>query len=122
MSITTCRGRAPRRHARALASTSPSRASFNKPEWQRTVKSRAEALAWLAAASSGGDHLRAEAARGPLFEALAEQWLDGVEQGRIERRRGRGQPDSETANAPMRRSTEYHLVPAVGPKPGAQST
>ena len=34
--------------------------------------------------------------RAALFEDLADQWLDGVEQGRIGRRRGSGKPYAET--------------------------
>src|SRR4051812_8845083 len=64
-----------------------------QPEWQRpVVKNRAEVLAWLAAARTGREQLAKLAARGPTFEELADQWLDGVEQGRIGRRRGRGSP------------------------------
>jgi integrase len=87
-----------------------------KPEWQKpVVKDRAEVLAWLAAADAGSLHLRELAARGPLFEDLAGQWLDGVEQGRIGRRRGRGKPYSETTVAAMRRSLRYHVLPVFGP-------
>src|SRR4051812_4168158 len=55
-----------------------------KPEWQRpVVKNRGEVLSWLGAARTGGDHLAELAARGPTFELLGDQWLDGVEQGHI---------------------------------------
>jgi hypothetical protein len=92
-----------------------------KPEWQKpVVKDRAEVLAWLAAADAGSQHLRELAARGPLFEDLAEQWLDGVEQGRIGRRRGRGKSYSETTIAAMRRSLRYHLLPVFGPQHAAE--
>src|SRR3954449_13171834 len=94
-----------------------------KPEWQKpVVKNRAEVLAWLAAADEGGTHLRELAARGPLFEDLASQWLDSVEQGRIGRRRGRGQPYSETTIAAMRRSLKYHVLPVFGPQHASEIT
>src|SRR3954471_5093607 len=86
-----------------------------KPERQNPVfKHRAEVLAWLAAADAGSEHLRELAARGPTFENLAEQWLDGVEQGRIGRRRGRGKPYSETTILAMGRSLKYHVLPVFG--------
>jgi integrase len=88
-----------------------------KPEWQKpVVKDRAEVLAWLAAADAGSQHLRELAARGPLFEDLALQWLDGVEHGRIGRRRGRGKPYAETTVLAMARSLKYHLLPEFGPR------
>src|SRR4051812_39261053 len=94
-----------------------------KPEWQKpVVKGRSEVLSWLAAADAGSEHLRELAARGPLFEDLASQWLDGVEQGRIGRRRGRGKPYSETTIAAMRRSLEYHLLPVFGPQHASEIT
>jgi integrase len=62
----------------------------------------------------GGEHLRAEAARGPLFEELADQWLDGVEQGRIGRRRGKGKAYAETTILAMGRSLKYHVLPEFG--------
>jgi integrase len=87
-----------------------------KPEWQKpVVKDRAEVLAWLAAADAGSQHLRELAARGPLFENLAEQWLDGVQQGRIGRRRGRGKPYAETTILAMGHSLRYHVLPEFGP-------
>ncbi len=92
-----------------------------KPEWQKpVVKSRAEVLSWLAGADAGGEHLREVAAHGPLFEDLAEQWLDGVEQGRIGRRRGRGKPYAETTILAMGRSLKYHLLPEFGPMHAAE--
>src|SRR4051812_31162713 len=88
-----------------------------KPEWQKpVVKGRSEVLAWLAAADAGSQHLRELAARGPTFENLADQWLDGVEQGRIGRRRGSRTP---TILA-MGRSLKYHLLPHFGPMHAAE--
>ncbi|MBE2316567.1 site-specific integrase [Solirubrobacter sp. CPCC 204708] len=87
-----------------------------KPEWQRpVVKNRAEVLAWLSAARDNKEQLLELAARGPLFEELASQWLDGVEQGRIGRRRGKGKPYAETTILAMGRSLKYHLLPVFGP-------
>jgi hypothetical protein len=56
----------------------------------------------------GGD-----VARGPTFGSLGDEWLDGVERGRIGRRPGRGKPYSETTIASMRR-WEYNVRPELG--------
>src|SRR4051812_31330895 len=53
---------------------------------------------------------------GPTFEALGEQWLDGVERGHIGRRRGRGKAYSDTTIEGMRRSWRYRLLPEFGPR------
>jgi hypothetical protein len=88
-----------------------------KPEWQKpVVKTRGEVLIWLGAARVGGEHLREVAARGPLFEELADQWLDVVERGRIGRRRGKGKAYAETTILAMGRSLKYHVLPEFGPR------
>src|ERR1700749_2216776 len=80
-----------------------------KPEWQRPVaKTRAEVLAWLGASRAAREHVVEATAHGPVFEDLASQWLDGVEQGRIGRRRGRGKPYADTTILAMARSLKYH--------------
>jgi integrase len=94
-----------------------------RPEWQKpVVKSRAEVLTWLGTAKAGGEHLREIAARGPLFEELADQWLDGVERGRIGRRRGKGKAYAETTILAMGRSLKYHVVPEFGPRYASEIT
>jgi hypothetical protein len=60
------------------------------------MKDRGEVLVWLV--SKGADHLAELAARGPTFGSLGDEGLDGVERGRIGRRRGRGKPYSETTS------------------------
>src|SRR4051794_16586333 len=93
-----------------------------EPEWQRpVVKNRAEVLSWLSL-TRDKEQLAQLAARGPLFEELASQWLDGVEQGRIGRRRGRGKPYAETAIAAMRRSLLNHVFPLFGAQYAAKIT
>jgi integrase len=87
-----------------------------KPEWQRpVVKSRSEVLSWLGAAQSGRDHLEELAARGPAFEELGDRWIDGVREGHIGRRRGRGKAYSDTTIESMRRSWVYLVRPEFGP-------
>jgi integrase len=94
-----------------------------RSEWQRpVVKSRGEVLAWLGTAAKGADHLAELAARGPTLESLGDEWLDGVERGRIGRRRGRGKPYSETTIEGMRRSWLYHLRPEFGPRVAEEIT
>jgi hypothetical protein len=85
-----------------------------KPVWGKTTKDRSEVLVWLAAAAKGTDHLAELANRGPTFGALGEEWLDGVERGRIGRRRGKGKPYSDTTIASMRRRWQYKVRPEFG--------
>src|SRR4051812_3257703 len=59
---------------------------------------------------------------GPTFEALGEQWLDGVERGHIGRRRGRGKAYSDTTIEGMRRSWRYRLLPEFGPRFASEIT
>jgi integrase len=94
-----------------------------KPEWQKpVVKNRAEVLAWLGAGRNVRDVVAEATARGPLFEDLAAQWIDGVEQGRIGRRRGRGKPYADTTILAMARSLKYHLIPEFGPRYASEIT
>src|SRR3954453_4327355 len=90
--------------------------SAKKAVWSRASKSRGEALAWHAAMTKGAGHLAELAKVGPTFEALGEQWLDGVERGHIGRRRGRGKAYSDTTIEGMRRSWRYRLLPEFGPR------
>jgi integrase len=83
-----------------------------KPEWQRpVVKDRNEVLAWLAAGATADASL---AAQGPTFEQLGDQWIDGVIEGQIGRRRGRGKAYSDTTIEGMRRSWVYLVRPEFG--------
>jgi integrase len=79
------------------------------------VKDRSEVLAWLAA----GEAARTYAAdAGPVmrsFEEIGDQWLAGVESGRVGRRRGRGKPYSETTIDDYRRCYRHFLRPQFGP-------
>src|SRR3954447_12434745 len=90
--------------------------SRKRAVWSRASKSRGEALAWHAAMTKGAGHLAELAKLGPTFEALGEQWLDGVERGHIGRRRGRGKAYSDTTIEGMRRSWRYRLRPEFGPR------
>ena len=78
------------------------------------MKDRGEVLVWLGSVSKGADHLAELAARGATVGTLGDEWLDGVERGRIGRRRGRGKPYSDTTIASMRRRWEYKVRPEFG--------
>jgi integrase len=54
------------------------------------MQARREVLSWLGAVAKAGDALREELDRGPTFGELAHRWWQGVEEGRIARRKGRG--------------------------------
>ena len=79
-----------------------------------------EALTWLAGAGDRAESLlRARAAAGPTFRALADQWWEGVEAGRIGKRRG-NRAYSETTRKGYDRSLRHVLVPEFGGRPAAE--
>jgi integrase len=87
-----------------------------KPEWQKPVtKDRNEVLSWLGANDKAAAFVREQASITRPFEELGREWLAGVEAGRISRRRGRGQPYSDTTIADYRRSYRNVLEPEFGP-------
>ena len=60
-------------------------------EWQKPVtKDRNEVLSWLGARAKGADRFRELAAAGRTFKSIGDEWMAGVEAGRIGRRKGRG--------------------------------
>src|SRR3954469_5627052 len=85
-----------------------------KPAWSKTMKDRGEVLVWLGSVSKGAEHLAELAARGPTLGSLGDEWLDGVERGRIGRRRGRGKPYSDTTIESMRRRWLNKVRPEFG--------
>ena len=90
-------------------------AATGKPEWQKPVtKDRNEVLSWLGANDKAAAFVKEQAAKARPFEELGREWLAGVEAGRISRRRGRGQPYSETTIADYRRSYRNVLEPEFG--------
>jgi hypothetical protein len=67
------------------------------------TKDRSEVLSWLSASKKGADHTREKARAERSFESRGNEWLAGVEAGRIGRRRGRGKPYSDAvADYPVR--------------------
>jgi integrase len=90
-------------------------AATGAPEWQKPVtKDRNEVLSWLGANDKAAAFVREQASKARPFEELGREWLAGVEAGRISRRRGRGQPYSETTIADYRRSYRNVLEPEFG--------
>jgi hypothetical protein len=79
------------------------------------TKDRNEVLSWLGANDKAAAFVREQASKTRPFEELGREWLAGVEAGRISRRRGRGQPYSDTTIADYRRSYRNVLEPVFGP-------
>jgi integrase len=91
-------------------------AAARRAEWQSPcTEDRAEVLSWLGATRKGAKRLAEVAAAGWTFEAIGDEWLDGVEEGRIGRRRGRGKPYSPMTIEDYRRSYRHFLRPEFGP-------
>ena len=118
--------RVPRpRTRRRAAAASPSWRGRRREPRRPASPSGSKTIARTAARSSPGSapapraptHLRELAARGPTFEELGDEWLDGVERGRIGRRRGRGKPYSETTIA-----SYAPLAGATRAAPGVRAT
>jgi integrase len=90
-----------------------------KPQWSRTYHELAHAQGWLAVGDAGAPAIRARAAAGPTFEALADDWWDGVSAGQIAKRRGHG-GYSDTTLIGYDRSLRLVLRPEFGPRPAAE--
>ncbi len=58
-----------------------------KPEWWKTAKDRGEILTWLGAGEKARPAVAERAEEGRTFGSLADEWIDGVAAGRIQRRR-----------------------------------
>lgn len=87
-----------------------------KPEWQRPVtKNRNEVLSWLGVVEKGAAHVRQAAAQGRPFESIGDEWLAGVQAGRIGRRQGRGKAYSATTVADYARAYRNFLRDEFGP-------
>jgi site-specific recombinase XerC len=72
-------------------------------------------LSWLGATRKGAERLAEVVAAGWTFDAIGDEWLDGVEAGRVGRRRGRGMSYSETTIEDYRSSYRHFLRPEFGP-------
>ena len=74
-------------------------------------------LSWLAAGAKGGPRLRERAAIGRLFETIGDDWIAGVEAGRIGRRKGRAKAHTTTTVRDYKRSYWHFLRPKFGATP-----
>lgn len=101
------------------------RASRRHPVTGKVISSASyadinETLTWLAAASDrAAPRLRERAAAGPTFEELADQWWEGVEHGRIGKRRGK-RAYSDTTLQDYGRSLRHHLLPEFAARPAGE--
>jgi hypothetical protein len=86
-----------------------------KPEWQRPVtKERSEVLAWLDAGMTDADRARGGRRDKRSFASIGDEWLAGVEAGRIGRCKGRGKPYRPTTVADSGRCYRNFLRPEFG--------
>ena len=86
-----------------------------KPEWSKTSKDRSEILTWLGAGEKAKPAVAERAEDGRSFGSLADEWIDGVSTGRIQRRRrGRPEPYAPTTVPGYRRDLTYLISPKFG--------
>jgi integrase len=85
-----------------------------KSEWSRATRDRREALAWRAAAIAISSAEPRRLRQSLTFAEIAERWWDGVERGSIGKRRGTGDPYSETTLQGYGRDLRGILIPEFG--------
>jgi integrase len=86
-----------------------------KPEWSKTSKDRSEILTWLGAGEKAKPAVAERAEEGRTFQALGDEWIEGVGAGRIQRRRrGKPEPYAPTTIPGYRRDLTYLLTPKFG--------
>ena len=79
------------------------------------MRARGEVLTWLGAAGKGSDALGEEFDRGSTFGELAHRWWQGVEQGSIGKRKGKGGSGySPTTLKGYERTLRRRLIPEFG--------
>lgn len=91
-----------------------------KPTPSKGTKDKQEALNVLRATASpvAVKAIRQRAREGRTFASLADEWMDGVEAGRIQRRRrGKPEPYAPTTWPGYKRDLENILKPEFGPRP-----
>jgi integrase len=102
------------------------RASRRHPASGKIITSRSyhdinEALSWLAGAGQDAEALLLErAVAGPTFKELADQWWEGVAQGRIGKRRGNRRAYADTTLEGYDRSLRKVLIPEFGARPAGE--
>ena len=89
-----------------------------KPEWSKVTKDRSEVLTWLGAGEKAKPAVHERAEEGRSFASLGDEWMDGVANGRIQRRR-RGKPEAyaPTTVPGYRRDLNNLLKPRFGDRP-----
>ena len=81
-----------------------------KPECSRTSKHRSAIVTWLEGGQKATEAVQQRQAAGPTFGDLARRWRDGVDNGSIGKRRGRGRY-SPTTWRRYGHSLDYTLLP-----------
>jgi integrase len=85
-----------------------------RPEYSRTSKDRSALVTWLEGGEKATAAIPERIAAGPTFGELARRWCEGVQDGSIAKRRGRG-PYSPTTWRRYRHSLDYTLLPVRSP-------
>ena len=82
------------------------------------TKDRNEVLTWLGAGDKAKPAVRERSEEGPTFGSLGDEWIDGVGNGRIRRRRrGKPEPYAPTTIPGYRRDLNNLLKPRFGERP-----
>jgi integrase len=84
--------------------------STREPEYSRSSKARSQVVTWLEGGEKATDAVQERRSAGPTFGELARDWREGVENGSIAKRRGRGRY-SETTWRRYGHSLDYTLLP-----------
>jgi hypothetical protein len=75
-------------------------------------------LTWLGAGEKAKPAVEERAKDGRTFGSLSDEWIDGVENGRIKRRRrGEPEPYAPTTIPGYRRDLKYVVNPRFGERP-----
>jgi integrase len=89
-----------------------------KPEWSKVSKDRSEVLTWLGAGEKAKPAVEERVEQGRSFGSLGDEWMDGVQNGRIQRRRrGKPEPYAPTTIPGYRRDLNRLLKPRFGERP-----
>ena len=81
-----------------------------EPEYSRTSKDRSAIVTWLEGGEKATEAVQERRSAGPTFGELAHRWREGVQNGSIGKRRGRGRY-SPTTWRRYRHSLDYTLLP-----------
>jgi hypothetical protein len=94
-----------------------------KPEWSKVTKDRAEILTWLGAGERAKQAIDERAEESLTFGSLGDEWMDGVANGRIQRRRrGKPEPYSPTRSPAIDATSTTSSSPGSASDPRTRST